>query len=65
MSSQDWAPVVISKKKPPTGTTVKDVDAVRARGKPAGTFRLAVTARRGRSRAHNRRRGELGLRLLQ
>jgi hypothetical protein len=29
MSSQDWAPVVISKKKPATGTTVKDVDAVR------------------------------------
>jgi hypothetical protein len=27
--SQDWSPVVITKKKPTAGTTVKDVDAVR------------------------------------
>lgn len=27
--SQDWSPVVFSKKKPTTGTTVKDIDAVR------------------------------------
>ena len=27
--SQDWSPVVFSKKKPTAGTSVKDVDAVR------------------------------------
>lgn len=29
MSAQDWAPVVLRKKAPATGSTVKDVDAVR------------------------------------
>ena len=30
MSTQDWNEVVLTKKKPSTGTTVKDIDAVRA-----------------------------------
>jgi hypothetical protein len=62
MSSQDWAPVVITKKKPPTGTTVKDVDAVR--GRPAGSSRVHAGGARPRplTRAATRRRGERGRR---
>ena len=48
MSSQDWAPVVITKKKPPTGTTVKDVDAVRGAGRPAARVCTPEARARGR-----------------
>jgi hypothetical protein len=53
MSTQDWNQVVITKKKPSAGTTVKDVDAVRCRrcsalcsrtpGKEHGQTRVTLT----------------------
>ena len=58
MATQDWNQVVLTKKKPASGTTVKDVDAVRRVAAARRTDALLPFGSRGaRAGAQARRAG--------